>query len=102
MRYLLVALSLSVMLSVSRPAQASCGDHWTFQSESYDGTIVCGPGGSFTKTVTWRIFWKDGHSEDHFVRDAGTDNRTVSPCVGCWPSFETPYFEESGTSGTWV
>jgi hypothetical protein len=52
--------------------------------------------------VTWRIFWKDGISEDHFVRDAGTDNRTVSPCAGCWPSFETPYFEESGTSASWV
>ena len=90
MRYLLVALSLSAMLYVCRPAQASCGDYWQFLSEGYDGTHVCGPGGSFTKTVTWRIFWIDGHSEDHWVRDSGQDHREDWPpffCEGCWPAF---------------
>lgn len=56
-------------------------------------------GSGFTKTVWWGIYWKDEHYEEHFVRDAGTSNYNVSPCVGCWPAFYTPYFQ---SDGTWV
>jgi hypothetical protein len=102
MRYLCVTISLLVILSASQAQAQSCGDRWIFLSESYDGTQVCGPGGSFTKRVNWRIYWKDGHSEDQYVLDRGQDNRGTFSCQGCWPAFYTPYFEENGTSATWV
>jgi hypothetical protein len=104
MKYLWAVLSLAVMLSVCSPAQAetSCGNYWTFLSEGYDSTHVCGVAPAFTKTVFWRIYWKDGHSEDHWVRDAGTSNYQVSPCAGCWPAFNTPYFEENSGTANWV
>ena len=89
------------MLFISRSAEAGCGNTQTWLSEDYPSGTACVNEG-WTKRVGWRISWRDGHSEEHYVIDRGANNATALSCTGCWPDFYAPFFEESGTSATWV
>ena len=94
----------------SQLADATCGDRQDFLGEDYAGTYAClnTAQDSFVKRVNWRIVWADSSAKEVYVTDSGS-NRWYgcfpwgTCCDACWPSFETPFFEESGTStATWV
>jgi hypothetical protein len=95
-------LSTLIVLFLCTPAKAACGLNWTFISETYPSGQQCVHEG-FTKQVLWQVNWNDGRNNWVPIIDAGTSNFNVSPCVGCWPAFYTPFFvhAESGSSIAW-
>src|ERR1700686_3911339 len=108
MKHLVWLTSLVILsFSLSAEIRAACGDRWDPNgAESYTGSAnECGTGTqSFTKTVYWKIFWLDGY--DRAVEITGTGQTypvgmVFWTCQNCWPSFNTPYFEDSGNTTYW-
>jgi len=84
-------------------AKATCGNGDQYLFEDYPSGDACsgsyGNNAAWTKRVFWQIYWLDGHSEEHYVLDSGVndwDEGFFGGCNACWPSFGTPFFEESG------
>src|SRR5205085_8899575 len=93
-----------------RIIQATCGDTQAGPTETSSGgqcaDCVNGTPGTLTKTVTWaHIYWLDGYDRTGVaVSDSG---QTGCPgffgsCAQCWPRFDEPYFEESGSTAYWI
>ena len=65
---------------------------------------------TFLKRRLYRVYWQDGFMKEFQIPDRGVSNWTDPSChtngcpcaQGCWPIFYEPFFEESGTSATWV
>ena len=87
-------------LLVTHLAEATCGVRQDFDREDYPSGTACVNEG-WSKRVWWTIIWADSF-EDRNVIDQGRSNWATSPCSACWPAFETPFFEESGQTSTWV
>lgn len=97
-RLLLTAVTLLLFIHL---AEATCGDTQIKTGEDYPSGTACVNEG-WTKRVFWRVLWAGPYEDDHYVIDSGRSNWGTWGCTACWPGFETPFFEESGTSATWV
>jgi hypothetical protein len=100
MKYIRVLGLIIGMLFVTHLAQATCGIRQDFDGEDYPSGTACVQEG-WTKRVFWMVVWSD-YWEEHNVIDQGRSNWGTTSCTACWPSFETPFFEESGSTSTWV
>ena len=83
--------STLIVLSFSASVKAACGRNWEFISETYPSGQQCVQE-AFTKQVTWQVNWNDGKNQWVAVIDQGRSNTNASPCVGCWPAFNPPFF----------
>ena len=108
-RNLILCLAfLSFILSLSMIAYAKCGDTWAGVSETSSFpscASINGTPGTFTKTVYYaHLYWLDGYERPADVTDSGQVGYAPAfgECPKCWPRFDTPYFEETGSTAYWV
>ena len=95
MRYRLwIAISVLMLLSFPMSAEARCGID-AQSTETHPTGEAC-EHAEFIKNLLWRVHWNDGRYTFHNVPDTGKSNFGVIPCVGCWPTFNNYFFEESG------
>jgi hypothetical protein len=106
-RATLLLLILALSIALSTKAFATCGDTQSVRSPETDTWSCTNHVSTITKIVHWRVSWLDGYDRDVDVKDFGKLGSTVwwDPTGGCgpscWPSFSTPYFENSGTTAYW-
>ncbi len=98
MRYIRILGMIIGMLLVTHLADATCGIRQDFEREDYPSGTACVNEG-WTKRVFWTIIWADSWEERNVI-DQGRSNWGTTGCTACWPSFETPFFEESGQTAT--
>jgi hypothetical protein len=101
-----------LVICIPSAALAGCGGSWNFLFEDYGGTRQCTnyPGGSFIKRVFYDVVFANGHVVETHTADSGSNRWWTSSsclpsgtcCQPCYPSFETPFFEEVGATATWV
>ena len=98
---LLLILTLSSALAIKVFA---CGDTQNQRSPETDTFHCFGDPTTITKTIHWRISWLDGYDRDVDVTDHGQlggDSLLYGCTPSCWPDFENPYFQESGSTAYW-
>src|ERR1051325_2149704 len=103
---LLAAGVVFLALTLTAESLANCGDTWN-QRQAERDTWTCNAfsSGSLQKTLYWKISWIDGYDRDVDVIDNGqtkaAGQANATDCVGCWPQFDTPAFDDNGTTAYW-
>ena len=97
------------LVSLSTIAYGTCGDTWAGVVETSSGSCanpVSGTPGTLIKTLNYaHLYWLDGYERPSGpITDTGQVGYapTFGECPKCWPRFDTPYFEENGSTAYWV
>jgi len=106
---ILMLTLLLLILNSSTTTYATCGDTWAGIGESTSWTCANPSGGgtpgTVTKTLSYaNLYWLDGYTRSVIVSDSGQTGYSglYSGCTLCWPRFDSPYFEESGSTAYWI
>ena len=106
----ILALTL-LFASLSPIAYGTCGDTQAGSTETLSGGCADKQGyspGGISKKITWaHVYWRDGYQRTNVEVFATGQSGYSGPfsttnCIKCWPRFDTPYFEESGTTAVWI
>src|SRR5437016_5828101 len=102
-RILRVLLASILYFGVPAIVLGDCHDTANPRFPYESDTKSCGAGyTTITKRVYKTVYWLDsnlGRPVD--VIDTGETSPEYLGCVECWPRFDTPYWEDYGTTATW-
>jgi len=108
MRNSVGSLTLTVVLIlfwVSPVAAVNCGVSFSYYNTTYSNDACPSPpSNGFIMTVAWLVQFRDASYYVYFS-DAGSSRtwtETLEHCEGCYPQFDTAFFQHVGNTSTFI